>query len=78
MILVLTIFSILFISVELPAVMREGGWKDFVFSSLILMTAVFYGLDYLLDWQLMPDPWGILKRLSPFADTFFSFFYTGT
>lgn len=74
MIYALIIFCLLFFIIELPGALREGSWKEFILSSVILTIAVSYGLNYLLDLHLMPDPSAGLSKLSPLAEAFTHFF----
>lgn len=74
MFLLLVIFCLIFFYIELPLAYKEGNWKEFILSSVILIIAISYGLDHLLDLQLMPDPSAGLSRLSPFAEAFNRFF----
>ncbi len=70
----LILFVGLFIMLEAKPLFQRRAYKELIVASLLLTLALLYGIDYSLDWQILPNPnilLTILKPLSESADKFF-------
>jgi hypothetical protein len=74
MLAVIVIFLVLFLGIELSYSIKNKYWKELCVGSGILILAILYGLDFNYQWQLMPDPGSVLKKLQPLTNAFIDFF----
>lgn len=70
----LILFVGLFILLEAKSLMRTRAYKELLVASSLLTLALIYGIDYALDWQLLPNPNILLTILKPVSESLEKFF----
>lgn len=74
LILPLILFTILFILLEAKSLFQRRAFKKLIVASLLLTLALFYGMDYALGWQILPNPNMLLTILKPVSESVDKFF----
>lgn len=74
LIFALLLFVGLFILLEAKSLMRRRAYKELLVASLLLTLALFYGVDYALDWQFLPNPNILLTIFKPVSESVDKFF----
>lgn len=74
LILPLILFTILFILLEAKSLFQRRAFKKLIITSLLLTLALFYGMDYALGWQILPNPNMLLTILKPVSESVDKFF----
>ena len=70
----LILFIGLFILLEVKSLFQRRAYKELMVASLLLTLALFYGMDYALDWQVLPNPNHLLTLLKPVSESVDKFF----
>ncbi len=70
----LLLFSALFLGLEAPSLFRGRAYKELIITSLLLALGLFYGIDYALDWQFLPNPNILLTLFKPVSESMEAFF----
>ena len=70
----LILFVGLFILLEAKSLMRRRAYKELLVACLLLTLALFYGVDYALDWQVLPNPNILLTIFKPVSESVDKFF----
>jgi hypothetical protein len=74
LIFALLLFVGLFILLEAKSLMRRRAYKELLVASLLLTLALFYGVDYALDWQFLPNPNILITIFKPVSESVDKFF----
>jgi hypothetical protein len=74
LIFALLLFVGLFILLEAKSLMRRRAYKELLVASLLLTLALLYGVDYALDWQVLPNPNILLTIFKPVSESVDKFF----
>ncbi|HZK87264.1 MAG TPA: hypothetical protein VFC40_04805 [Syntrophomonas sp.] len=74
LIFALLLFVGLFILLEAKSLMRRRAYKELLVASLLLTLALLYGVDYALDWQVLPNPNILLTIFKPLSESVDKFF----
>lgn len=74
LIFALLLFVGLFILLEAKSLMRRRVYKELLVASLLLTLALLYGVDYALDWQVLPNPNILLTIFKPVSESVDKFF----
>ncbi|HRX20241.1 MAG TPA: hypothetical protein P5273_00865 [Syntrophomonadaceae bacterium] len=75
MLVVILIYSLIFLTIETPGLIKNKQWLDLGVGSGFLLLAIGYGLETIYTWHLLPNPNIILNKLMPLTDAFFVFFH---
>ncbi|NLB53689.1 MAG: hypothetical protein GX808_12260 [Syntrophomonadaceae bacterium] len=75
MLLVIVIFTVLFLGIEISYAIKNKHWKELCVGSAIIILAISYGLDLNYQWQVLPNPGNILMKLQPLTNAFIDFFH---
>lgn len=75
MLLVILIFSGLFLAIEIPYLRKNRLWKELCLGSGILILAIIYGLDLTYQWHILPNPGIVFKKLQPLTNAFIDLFH---
>lgn len=70
----LLLFVGLFILLEAKSLFQRQAYKELLVASLLLTLALFYGVDYALDWQFLPNPNILLTIFKPVSESVDKFF----
>lgn len=72
----LLVFILLIIVLEGPGILQRRQWKEIlmVFTMVILSTA--YGVDYIFQLSILPDPKVLIYQLLPPGEFFKEYFHT--
>lgn len=70
----LILFVGLFIVLEAKPLLQRRAYKELIVASLLLTLALFYGMDYALGWQILPNPNILLTILKPVSESVDKFF----
>lgn len=70
----LLLFPILFALLEARPLYKQRAYKQLAVSSLILILALSYGIDFMLGAQLLPNPNLLIILFKPLSDAFNTFF----
>lgn len=74
LIFTLLIFTCLFIWFEARFLFKRRAFKELIVTCLLLLLALSYGMDYAMEWQLLPNPNLSLTILKPVSESMEKFF----
>lgn len=74
LVFVLLLFVSLFLCLELRALIKQRELKELIVACLLLGLSITYGVDYAMDWQVLPNPNSLLYMLKPVSESFDKFF----
>lgn len=70
----LIIFSLLFFLLEGKPLIKKQLWKELMVSAFFLTVALSYGLEFAMNWNVLPNPNHLLLIVKPISDAFEAFF----
>ncbi len=71
---VLGLFTGLFLFLEVRPLIRQREYKVLIVASLVLIIGLFYGMDYAMNWEVLPNPKTLLTILKPVSESVDKFF----
>lgn len=71
------VFIAIFIPLEGKSLIKNRQWKELAVTTGILLIAVSYGVDFALDWNMLPNPNILITIFKPLSEAFESFFQVG-
>lgn len=71
---IMFVFTGLFLWLEAGTLIKRPDFKQLFTVTLLLVLGWVYGVDYALDWQVLPNPKSLLAMLGPISDSFEKFF----
>ncbi|HRW13336.1 MAG TPA: hypothetical protein P5549_09445 [Syntrophomonas sp.] len=74
----LLLFSMLYVLLEARPLFKTRAYKDLAVTSLILILALSYGIDYMMGTQLLPNPNRLIILFKPLSEALNSFFQVNT
>jgi len=63
---------------EARPLFKTRAYKDLAVTSLILILALSYGIDYMMGMQILPNPNRLIILLKPLSEALNSFFQVNT
>lgn len=70
----LLLFITLFVLREVRPLCKARAYKELAVTSMIMMLALAYGIDYIMGLQLLPNPNFLLTLFKPLSQSFEKFF----
>lgn len=68
------LFLFLFFLWEWKPLVKQGHWRDLAVAFLFLIIAITYGLDYVMDLKILPNPDLLFNLVKPVSEAFEKFF----
>lgn len=65
MILLVSLFFLL----EARSLVKRREFKELIVACLLLLLALTYGMDYMLNWNFLPNPNILLTLLKPVSES---------
>jgi len=71
----LLLFTALFVLLEVRPLFRARNFKELAVAGLIMALALAYGIDYMTESQLLPNPNLLITWFKPVSESFDKFFW---
>jgi len=70
----LVLFVSLFAVLEVRPSLKNKEFKEMIIASLFLLLGLSYGIDYAMDWRMLPNPSSVITMVKPVSQAFDRFF----
>ncbi|MDD2619910.1 MAG: hypothetical protein PHC92_04475 [Syntrophomonadaceae bacterium] len=70
----LIILSLLFFLLEGKPLIKKQLWKELIVAAFFLTVALSYGLEFAMNWNVLPNPNNLLLIVKPISEAFEGFF----
>jgi len=70
LLLLISLFAVL----EVRRSLKNREFKEIIIASLFLLLGLSYGIDYAMDWKVLPNPSSVITIVKPVSQAFDRFF----
>lgn len=74
LVFVLLLFTGVFLWREPSTLIKTRQFKELIIACLLLGLSLSYGIDYAMDWHVLPNPNNLLYILKPVSESIEAFF----
>lgn len=77
MLFLILLFTGLFAAVEGKHLIRNRSWKEAFLGVILVLIAVAYGTDFMMESRVLPNPGMLFEKLQPLMKTYNDYFHIG-